>query len=57
MKREEKITFIEEKKLAKEIEEKQAKFNNIAQSDPIKAGAKFAQFRVMKKKLEPKDLI
>lgn len=51
-----KIRFIEEKKISKEIEKKQAKYlQNKAVSDPIKS--KLTKYHLDKKQFKPDDLI
>ena len=52
-----KITFIEEKKLKKELEEKSS-FENFLHTNPIKdVKSEFCRFRKVKKTFKPEDLI
>ncbi len=50
-----KLTFIEEKKLEKELEKKDSFAPSNAASNPIKA--RFAKFCLDKKQIKPDDLI
>lgn len=51
-----KLTFIEEKKIEKEIKKSESEFvRNNAQSNPIKS--QFVKFRLNKKKMNYDDLI
>ncbi len=51
-----KLTFIEEKKIEKELKEKDSEFQfNLSATNPIKA--RFAKFHLDKKQIKPDDLI